>query len=49
VILRMYLVNCHTFLASYGSFAVKRRIMLPNCLSGYGGSLFSLEKIVKVS
>jgi hypothetical protein len=34
---------CHTSLAFYGSFAKKRRIMLPNSLGGYGGSLFSPE------
>jgi hypothetical protein len=38
----MFSFCCHTSLTFYGSFAVKRRIMLPNCLGGYGGSLLWL-------
>jgi hypothetical protein len=32
----------------YRSFAVKRRIWLPNNLNGYGGSLFSPEQVVQL-
>jgi hypothetical protein len=41
----MFSLCCHTSLTFCGSFAVKRIIMLPSSLGGYGGSFLSPIKL----